>query len=76
MPYFLQYQCEYADDAVPFNTKAAAVADFEAAARELDGYGQRIEATLTFANSRETLQEYPDYVLSLGPRGGVRVDLA
>ena len=52
-------------------------AEFEAVARELDGYGQRIEATL-HRYCRELpgpvhAAEYPDFVLALGPRGGVKM---
>ena len=50
---------------------------FEETVRELDGYGQRIEATL-HRYCREIpgpvhAAEYPDYVLALGPRGGVQM---
>ena len=55
-------------------------AEFEAVARELDGYGQRIEASI-HRYCRDLpgpvhAAEYPDYVLSLGPRGGVRMERA
>lgn len=55
-------------------------AEFEAVARELDGYGQRIEASI-HRYCRDLpgpvhAAEYPDYALSLGPRGGVRMERA
>lgn len=55
-------------------------AEFEAVARELDGYGQRVDASL-HRYCRDLpgpvqAAEYPDYVLSLGPRGGVRMGRA
>jgi hypothetical protein len=64
------------EDAVAFYTIGSAVRDFEATARELDGYGQRIEASIHIASDFEELVEYPDYVLSLGPRGGLRKEAA
>ena len=53
-------------------------AEFEAVARELDGYGQRIEASI-HRYCRDLpgpvrAAEYPDYVLSLGPRGGFKME--
>jgi len=64
------------EDAVAYLTIGAAVRDFEATARELDGYGQRIDASVHIAANFEELGEYPDIVLSLGPRGGLRKEAA
>ena len=68
------------DQAQPCDSIKAARAEFEAVARELDGYGQRIEASL-HRYCRDLpgpvhADEYPDYVLRLGPRGGVRMERA
>lgn len=71
-PCFLRLGDEYLDDARPFPSIAAAVADYAATARELRRYGQRIDATLHYAATRDELAEYPDYVLELGARGNVR----
>ena len=71
MPYYLRMG---SDQAVGFKTRVAALDEFHATARELDRYGQRIEASLHIADSRSALQEYPDFVLSLGPRGGLRCE--
>lgn len=57
-------------------SRRAAVAAFAAAARELARYGQTLEASLHYAATREELDEYPDYALSIGPRGGIRVERA
>lgn len=52
-----------------------AVAEFEECARELDGYGQRIEASIHFVDAKgDEPDEYPDRVLSLGPRGGIKME--
>ena len=59
-------------DAEPCNSLAVARATYMAAARELDRYGQRITATVHIAASLTTAAEYPDYLLELGPRGGLR----
>lgn len=48
-----------------------AVLSFKEVAQELDWYGQRIEASIHIAKTRDGIHEYPDYVLSLGPRGGL-----
>lgn len=39
-------------------------------------YDQRIEATIHIADRIEDVVEYPDYVLSLGPRGGLKCERA
>lgn len=76
MTYYLRMGSDYLDQAVGFTTKAAALGEFESTARELDRYGQRIEASLHIADSKDALQEYPDFVLSLGPQGGLRCERA
>ena len=76
MPYYLRIGSDYLDQAVGFTSRAAALGEFHATARELDRYGQRVEASLHIADSRSDLQEYPDFVLRLGPRGGLRCERA
>lgn len=71
---FLRMGGDYLDDAIRCPSIAYAKAEFAAAATELDLYGQHIEASIHIAASKDQLAEYPDYVLSLGPRGGVRTD--
>ena len=62
------------ESAQPFHTKAAAIRHFQRDAEELANYGQRHEASLHIADHLDQVVEYPDFVLSLGPRGGVRVE--
>lgn len=57
-----------------YATKADAIRAFEEVARELDRYGQSIEALIHYGADIDSLAEYPDFVLSLGPRGGVRCE--
>ena len=73
---FLRLGTDSLDRAIAYRSRAAAIAAFRAVAVELDRYGQRIEATIHIAPSRDLVDEYPDFLLSLGPRGGVRVDRA
>jgi hypothetical protein len=47
---------------------------FRFVAEELANYGQAIDATIHRAEKRNECVEYPDYVLSLGPRGGVKCE--
>lgn len=74
MKTFLCYVGETLEDAKPFGSKSSAVADFENTALKLARYGQAIEASLHVAEGAESLAKYPDFVLSLGPRGGVRCE--
>lgn len=64
------------EDAIAYFTIDSAVHDYTQAARELDRYGQQISATVHIAATFEELVEYPDIVLSLGPRGGLRKEAA
>jgi len=72
MKCYLLYQSEYLEDATPCRSVAYACDEFRATADELARYGQRIEATIH--RDRET--EYPEFVLSLGPRGGLKIERA
>jgi hypothetical protein len=72
--YFLRLDDGALESARPYRTRAAALAAFGHTARELARYGQDIAATVHMAPSRAELAEYPDFCLSLGPRGGVQVD--
>jgi hypothetical protein len=71
--YFLRLGSDDLEQARPYRTRAAAVAAYSYAARELARYGQELDASVHLAPSRSDLVEYPDLVLSLGPRGGVQV---
>jgi hypothetical protein len=73
---YLREGADYLDDARPFPSITAAREAFAKSARELYRYGQMHDATIHVAASRDELAEYPDYVLSVGPRGGVRSERA
>lgn len=72
--HYLRLGFDPLESAMRFRTKADAVAHYREVATELDRYGQQIEATIHLALNRDDLAEYPDYALSLGPRGGVRCE--
>jgi hypothetical protein len=74
--FYLRIGDDTLEEAAGFLTRAAAVREFQIVATELWGFGQRLEATLHRAPDREHVAEYPDWVLSIGPRGGVVVDRA
>lgn len=74
MKTYLRIDNDTLEEAKRYPSMRAAIDAYAETARELDQYGQRCEASLHFARNREELQEYPDRVLSLGPRGGIRVD--
>lgn len=71
---YLLMSGDYPEDATFCRSIAYALGEFEATARELDRYGQKIEASIHFVDAQgEDFAEYPDRVLSLGPRGGLKV---
>ena len=72
----LRLGSDYLEDALLFQTKTAALHKYQRVAQELERYGQELDASLHRAPNRDTLDEYPDYVLALGPRGGVNVERA
>ena len=74
--YYLRLGSDDLDQARRYRTRADAVAAYGYAARELAQYGQDLDASVHLAASRAELDEYPDLVLSLGPRGGVHVGRA
>lgn len=74
--YFLRMGSDYLSDAVAYRSLEACKNVFRVTADELAQYGQEIEATVHIAENRDALDEYPDYVLSLGPRGGLRCERA
>lgn len=51
-----------------------AIGEYRAAMEELASYGQPIEASIHIAKDRDSIDEYPDLVLSPGPRGGVKIE--
>jgi len=61
-----------------FCTRQDAVSAFADYAREgtRTGLDERPTGAIHAAPSRDSLDEYPDWILSIGPRGGVRVQRA
>ena len=76
MSYYLRVGSDDLDAAERHRTKADALAAYAEVARELARYDQRIEATVHIAEQRRLVCDYPDFVLSLGPRGGVCCEAA
>jgi len=73
MKVYLRIGDDPLEDAQPHRSKAEAIAAYADVARELARYDQRIEATIHVAKTAEELTEYPDWVLTLSPRGAVVV---
>lgn len=76
MKCFLRSSSDCLEDAKPFVSKASAVRQFQRDAEELDRFGQKHEASIHIADHIAQVVEYPDFVLSLGPRGGVKIERA
>ncbi|HDR9280180.1 TPA: hypothetical protein QDB45_001702 [Burkholderia vietnamiensis] len=77
MAYFLRMGGDYLEDAVKHTTKADAIASFRQTNEELDRFGNTpLDGSIHIADSKDDLAEYPDYVLAMGPRGGIRVERA
>lgn len=74
--FYLRIGTDSVEEALAFLTKEAAIRNFRFVAQELWSFGQSIEASLHRAPDREHVTEYPDWVLSIGPRGGIVVDRA
>jgi hypothetical protein len=52
-------------------TIGEAMESYRATMEELYDLGQGITASIHIADARAAVAEYPDYILSRGPRGGV-----
>ena len=74
--YFVRIDSDYLEDAKAFQTKSGAIAYFRRTASELAQYGQSCVASVHIAPRKSDVVEYPDFLLSLGSRGGVRVENA
>jgi hypothetical protein len=74
MAYYLRIGTDDLNEAERHTTLRDAVAAFREVANELGRYDQRIDASVHIAAKRSECDEYPDYVLSVGPRGGVRCE--
>lgn len=75
MPYYLCIGDDM-DRAERCSTVREAILIYREVADELGRYDQRIHASLHKALKRSEIDEYPDYVLSVGPRGGIRCERA
>jgi len=68
---YLRLADDYLSEAMRFDSKKAAIEYFVDTARELARFDQKIEASLHIGQSLEEIVEYPDFILRLGPRGGI-----
>ena len=62
--------------AQPYQNKAAAIEAYTKTARDLARFGQCIEASLHYAKNTGELNEYPDFVLSIGSHNGIHCERA
>lgn len=69
---FLRWLNQYPGEGDKHLSIASARRSFALSARELWRFGQSISATIHVAPTREECDEYPDYVIETGPRGGIR----
>ena len=76
MPYYLCIGGDSLEESERCDTLRDAILTYREVANELGSYGQRIDATVHKAPKRSEIDEYPDYVLSVGPRGGIRCERA
>jgi hypothetical protein len=77
--YYLRIGSDSIDEAIKCRSLHAATVCYAHVARELACYGQSIDATVHKVDlgprgGASAIEEDPDYVLSLGPRGGVKVE--
>lgn len=71
--YWLRSGDDDLSQAVGYTAKADAIASFRYEAEQLADMGQEHTASLHIADTLDEVVEYPDFVLRLGPRGGVEV---
>jgi hypothetical protein len=76
MPTMLRYPTDAPDAGKIYATVGGATRAFEATMRSLERFGQSVEASLHIADHDGEFHDYPDYVLTRGPRGGVRKEKA
>ena len=68
---YLRIGSDVLAEATKYYSVAAACGAFAVVARDLYRFGQSIDADIHIAPNRESLVEYPDFVLSTGPKGGI-----
>ena len=76
MPYYLCVGTDTIEQSSRHHRKSDALDAFREVAEELARYDQRVEGSIHIADRRSECDEYPDFVLSLGPRGGLRCERA
>ena len=74
MKTYLRIDNDTLDEARLYPTMRAAIDAYAETARELARYDQACVASLHFARNADELDEYPDRILSLTPRGAVKVE--
>lgn len=74
---FLRIGQEHLTDVKPFFSKVAAIADYREYVDQCSRFGNTPEpASVHISSDYENVQDYPDYILEPGPRGGVKVEAA
>lgn len=74
--YFLRIGDDCLEQAIAFKTKSGAIDYYRRVAEDLIRFDQAIEASIHVAPDRDQVVEYPDWILSLGPRGGLHLQSA
>ena len=69
---YLRFGAEYLEDAERYASIARAVKAYRRYAKAALSHGSTPDdASIHIAAAHEELQEYPDWMLSVGPRGGL-----
>lgn len=68
---YLRVGGEALEVAVAHPSITRAVASYQRTMESLHALGQDVTASIHVAPTRAAVAEYPDYILSRGPRGGV-----
>ena len=70
---YLRFGNQYLEESERYASITKAVKDYRRYAQESMRHGCTLDAaTLHIAANHEELHEYPDWMLSVGPRGGLR----
>ena len=71
---FLRSGSDYLEDSVKYSSIADAVEAYRHEATSLARFEQVHEATIHIAKTFDEVVEYPDMVLTLTPRGAVKIE--
>ena len=74
MAYYLCIGVDTLDEACRYATKKDALSTFRDVAEGQARFGRDVQGTIHMADRRSEVVEDPDWVLSLGPRGGLRCE--